>query len=455
LTFLQAGNTETATVDVPVLDISAGTSSRALNPGVPVNASDVKTSLKIAPKTAEKSGKFKDELSENLKGEFIKNLINNFDELVLNFLDKSARDAITQQKTFTDEKEFRRIKLAIENRVLYLLVHESHLSTTPVVAFFRQVVGVLANRYPYMFLEDPTMTVQGVTVRQFVGKGTGGLTGIRSLPKALQQKFARMLDSKHGVATDKKKKRDLSDGSTEHQVPKKKRKVYGIHSEKFYVKCTEAQETFIEELTYAETTEAREVLYSTHRKDLQNRLVTSNDMFSAVPGFFSSLIHAENHFEWLTGKKISTAIEKELPRQFRLVKCVVQKMCTTKEFKLHQEIAKIKGLEQNGSYTPEFVCLLRQLNQEWHKSAGGLLRFPSEPEEDSPHILCCDGIGSVKFDLHVEKKKIFTGLNFSEALRAFFCVAFIGNLHYPEDGEAVAILLQRKLAGINGEGNGQ
>jgi hypothetical protein len=101
------------------------------------------------------------------------------------------------------------------------------------------------------------------------------------------------------------------------------------------------------------------------------------------------------------------------------------------------------------------VCLLRQLNQEWHKSAGGLLRFPSEPEEDSPHILCCDGIGSVKFDLHVEKKKIFTGLNFSEALRAFFCVAFIGNLHYPEDGEAVAILLQRKLAGINGEGNGQ
>lgn len=434
-------------------DTSAQTSNRARNPSLAVTASVDNLSEKTAQNTAEKSCKLKDELSDSLKREFIKKLISNFDELVVNFLDKSARDAIIHQKSFSDEKEFRRIKLAIENRVLHLLIHESNLSTTPVVAFFREVVGVLANRYPYMFLDDPTITVQGVTVRQFVGKGTGGLTGVRSLPKALQQKFARLLDSKHGVASDKKRKRDLPDGNTEHQVPKKKRKVYGIHNEKFYVKGSEDQERFIEELNYAESTEVREVLYSAHRKDVQNRLVTSKDIFSAVPGFFSSLIHAENHFEWLTGKKISTAIETELPRQFKLVKCVVQKMCTTKEFKLHLEIAKIKGLEQNGSSTPEFVCLLRQLNQEWHKIPGGLFRFPSEPENDSPHILCCDGAGSVMFDLHVEKKKIYRDLNFSEALRAFFAVAFIGNMHYPEEAEAVAILLQRNLAGINGEGN--
>jgi hypothetical protein len=31
--------------------------------------------------------------------------------------------------------------------------------------------------------------------------------------------------------------------------------------------------------------------------------------------------------------------------------------------------------------------------------------------------------------------------NFNEVLRAFFLVAFIGNIHYPEAGESVPILL--------------
>jgi len=129
-------------------------------------------------------------------------------------------------------------------------------------------------------------------------------------------------------------------------------------------------------------------------------------------------------------------------------------MCPTKEFALHLEIAMLKGIELNGSHIPEFVCLLRQLNSEWHKKAGGLFRFPTEPEDDnSPHFFCPHGPASVKFDVHVEQKKIFSDLNFSEALRAFFAITHIGNIHYPEAGEAVAILLQRKLAGINAEGN--
>jgi hypothetical protein len=55
--------------------------------------------------------------------------------LVVNFLDKSARDAIMEKKEFKDEKEFRRIKLAIENRILDLLAKESHLSIDPSVSF--------------------------------------------------------------------------------------------------------------------------------------------------------------------------------------------------------------------------------------------------------------------------------------------------------------------------------
>lgn len=399
-----------------------------------------------------KSVKVSDDVSENLKVDFLKDLIGNFNELVINFLDKSARDAITHQKEFTEEKEYRRIKSAIESRVLDLLVNKSQICTTPAVGFFRQVVGVLANRYPYMFLEDPTVTVQGIKIRQFVGKGSGGLTGISSLPKALQQKFARMLESKNGLSSEKKKKRDLPDENSEHQIPKKRKKVYGINSDKFYVKGTEEQDNFLREAECVDSVEEREAMFVVRRKDVQHRLITSKDMFTAVPGFFSHLSHAENHVEWLTGKNIAKNIQAELPRQFKILKCVVQNMCSTKEFRLNYEIAKLKGSEQNGSITPEFVCLLRQLNMEWHQNAGGLLRFPGEPEDQSPQIFCPDGAASVQFDLEVEGKKVYSGLNFSEVLRAFFCVAFIGNLHYPEAGEAVAILLQRKVAGLNAEG---
>jgi hypothetical protein len=60
-----------------------------------------------------------------------------------------------------------------------------------------------------MFLEDPVVTVQGIKVWMF---GTGGLTGIKSLPKTLQQKFSRQLDAEHGTVT---KKRDPKDENSQ------------------------------------------------------------------------------------------------------------------------------------------------------------------------------------------------------------------------------------------------
>jgi hypothetical protein len=194
-------------------------------------------------------------------------------------------------------------------------------------------------------------------------------------------------------------------------------------------------------------------MYSEHRKDIQHSLVNGVDIFTAVPGFFTSLTHALRHFEWLTGKNLETSIEGSLPRQFKIIQAVTQAMCSTKEFRLKLEIARIKGSELNGSLIPELICLLRQLNTEWHKNPGGLFRFPTEPEIHSPHIFCPQGTESLKFELHVENNPIYTNLNFSEVLSAFFCITFIGNIHYPKDGESSAILLQRKVAGINADGN--
>jgi hypothetical protein len=70
----------------------------------------------------------------------------------------TSRDAI-KEKEFKDEKKFRRIMLAIENRILDLLAKKSHMSIVPSVSFSRQLVGILAYNYPYMFPGDPAMTV--------------------------------------------------------------------------------------------------------------------------------------------------------------------------------------------------------------------------------------------------------------------------------------------------------
>jgi hypothetical protein len=44
------------------------------------------------------------------------------------------------------------------------------------------------------------------------------------------------------------------------------------------------------------------------------------------------------------------------------------------------------------------------------------------------------------------------GMTLPAAIASFFHVAFIGQLKYPPEGEAVAILLQRRLAKVDEEG---
>ena len=383
--------------------------------------------------------------------DFLRFIIENFDEKVVNFVDKNSRDAILEQKEIADEKEFLRVKGAIEQRILDLLA-ESNSTQVPSAAFFRQIVGILATKYPFMFLADPKITVEGLTVRKFLRKGTGGLVGIASLPKVLRQKFSRIVEDRQG--TVRVKKRDLSDGSSKSTEKKsnKKRKAYGIPNNKYYASGSEEQASFIEELKHAKSKEEKELLFSQHRNDVQHIFTTSTDMFSAIPGFFTDLVHARHHFEWLTEKKISQVIDEELPKMLRFLKAVLQHMCSTKEFHLNLEIAKLKGNELNGSIVPEYVCLLRQLTLEWHKNQGGLLRFPAEPEPLSPHIYCTQGAASVKFEVCAENKIIFADLNFNDAVAGFFYITFIGNLAYPAEGESVAIWLQRKVVGINDDG---
>ncbi len=97
------------------------------------------------------------------------------------------------------------------------------------------------------------------------------------------------------------------------------KKVYGILNDKYYPDPTEDHERFLGEEKYLDSTEERKAKFSTQRKDLQNRLVNSMDMFTAVQGFFSAVSHPEKHFKWLTGRDIVKNIETCLPLQFKIV----------------------------------------------------------------------------------------------------------------------------------------
>jgi phage-related protein len=94
----------------------------------------------------------------------------------------------------------------------------------------------------------------------------------------------------------------------------------------------------LSDLENMDTMEKREQFFCRNRKDVQHILSSCADLLRSLPGIFSHLSHVKTHFKWLTGKNLVANIEKELPRQFRLLKGVVVHMCPTKEFQISLEI---------------------------------------------------------------------------------------------------------------------
>jgi hypothetical protein len=103
----------------------------------------------------------------------------------------------------------------------------------------------------------------------------------------------------------------------------------------------------------------------------------------------------------------------------------------------------------------DWVADLRQLNCHWHDTPAGFIRYANEREPDGPHLLChhADTPPRMRFDLVLGRGvTVYSGLSFRRALAAYFHVVFATDLEYAREGEAVAIWLQRKVAGIKKEG---
>jgi hypothetical protein len=377
-----------------------------------------------------------------------------FEELVIKHLDTDVREAYSKQKEVEDQKEFRAIKAATEKRVLKILVSHVPKGKIPNIEFFRDVVSILADNYKYIYGIDHLKEVApGEWVRKFPFRGTGGPGGIKSLPKILQQSFRRLrdVDSSHGHSSGQ------PGGSVPETKKDRKRKahVYGVDQVKFYAAPKLSKEEMLELLNqHLRSYEEREQVFAANRETVQDILTGSAQVFDTLSCFFTDDRHVQLHFQWLTESSITGTINAQVTQQFEFLHKVLKRWIPTHDFKRRTEAAEVKSAEFNGSPVPLQICLIRELNEYWHKKRSGLIRFQDEEESSSsPHIVCVESTGGLRFSVHAEKRAVFCDLTFTDAVAAFFHISFVCNMKYPDDGEAVAIWLQRKVAGIVGKGN--
>jgi hypothetical protein len=311
-------------------------------------------------------------------------LVENFDDCVLKDLDRVSREAVQNKEEIDDPRIFASVKKAIEDKIISLLLEHTDNSAVPSQAFFKKVVNTLANKYPYMFLEDPTTEVKGMKMRKFDQRGAGGILGVEHIPRSLSQKYRRIIDKLNTKETDSKE-------NLEEPGPKKRSRVsyvYGVDQSKFNAaKQLPVDHSIVEHLKTLAAYEQREETYASHRNAIQNLLTSSVDMCTAVPGFFEDQRHCQSQYEWLTNSSIVDKINAEIPVQFEYLKLVVDHLCTTKDFRLRADAARLKCAEQDGSKISEHLFYLRELSQLWHGNNAGLVRTPEEHGTASPHIV--------------------------------------------------------------------
>lgn len=129
------------------------------------------------PVTRTSSGKKKTEFGG--PPGFLNELILHFNSSVVCYLDRRCQEAILGQQELDDPANFGHVKLSVCNRVLDLLMERGDNKTVPGKTFFNNVVDVLGMKYPGMFGQDPYVIVNGVKVRKFSTRGTGGINGIK------------------------------------------------------------------------------------------------------------------------------------------------------------------------------------------------------------------------------------------------------------------------------------
>jgi hypothetical protein len=311
-------------------------------------------------------------------------LVEDFEGCVLKDLDRVSRQAVENQEKIDDPRTFALVKKSIEDKIVTLLLEHTDNTAVPSQAFFKKVVITLANKYPYMFLEDPTTEVNGMQIRKFDQRGAGGILGVDHIPRSLSQKYRRIIDKMNT-------KQSGNNENVEEGGPKKRVRVsyvYGVDQSKFNsARHLQLDNNLVEHLETLSSPEEREEIFDSNRDAVQKLLTSSVDMYVSVPGFFDDQRHVRKQYEWLTNSAIVEKMSLEIPIQFGYLKLVLNHLCNTKDFRLRADAAKLKCAEQDGSSIPENVFYLRELTQLWHGNRCGLIRTPEEERSSSPHIV--------------------------------------------------------------------
>jgi len=316
-------------------------------------------------------------------------LIEDFDQSVVNELDRVSKEAVRNQEKIEDPRIFGHVKKAIEDQIVNLLVQHTDNKAVPPQSFFKKVLTTLANKYSYMFLEDPTIEVNGMKIRKFDQRTAGGVLGVDHIPRSLAAKYRRLIDKMNGKEQTGKENKEATGSFKKTRVGH----VYGADPSKVIASHTVTVDNdLIEHLKNLDDTEERERVFATNRNAIYKLLSSSRDIRNAVPGFFEDQRHCKSQFEWMTNKTIVERINQEIPIQFEYLKTVLYSWISTKDFREKAEAIKLKTAEQDGSKIPEYVFLLRELSNHWHLKRSGLIRTAEEDSPFSPHIVYCDTI---------------------------------------------------------------
>jgi hypothetical protein len=169
-----------------------------------------------------------------------------------------------------------------------------------------------------MFSEDPMRELaDGQRVRLFGGKGLGGVTGLISLPKTLQQKYHRRLSEPLGSA-QKRRSTTAAGAGSGRTVPRKRRVIYGVDSRKFFATGNvEALLAALRAQGVESDSARREAVFAAHRCALQQILLS--DEREKVRSFWKDLLHCQEQFAWLTQRRVADTIREQAAKHFGIL----------------------------------------------------------------------------------------------------------------------------------------
>ena len=150
--------------------------------------------------------------SPHLSPNWLKNLRDNFYELVISECSKKVRDAVDKNVAFESKKEIREIRLAIIHSTLDQIENVFGGIGKPKLAEMRLIVAEMGSIYPAMFKNGVCQN----------GYGLGGLKGLDGLA-------VQMLDMLRGRDGNRNKRKE-DESAEESAIPAKKGKrkqIYG------------------------------------------------------------------------------------------------------------------------------------------------------------------------------------------------------------------------------------